>query len=357
MKYLIDRLQTTKIIKRDPSSKYGFDIRFLEDKRPSDDKEIAVYYFPGSGGLTAEDANCGCKIIENGLLLSFADKEAIYQKMSVYALYYGKDDETQVTGDMTSEERECFVENNLLARCLDANGKFLSVDEICKNMAKVTFVGYCRGTVEINNILLEFSRQLSEYFAADVIDKIRGNLFCVRYAPLTFGRLCPTVSVYSMSDGVVNGSTVGENFKYYEKILNTKLDGILVDYEKPGEMMGKQYQKIVMPTLLHEGVEVFSTKMVNVSETRNEHSLSLLARNEKWEISRYTDQNLDCVSQMFFLSLAEGVERGMETERSGKLHMIEMNGLYKEIMKIELEGFSQDELKDHTKEVADGKCK
>ena len=96
--------------------------------------------------------------------------------------------------------------------------------------------------------------------------------------------------------------------------------------------------------------------MVNRSETRNEHSISLLSRNEKWELSRYADKNLDCVSQMFFLSLAEGVERGMETERSGELHMIEMNGLYKDIMNVELEGFSQEELKDHTKnEDGEGK--
>ena len=349
MEYLIDRLQNTKMIKRDTSNKYGFDIRFLEDKLPVDDKDVAVYYFPGSGGLTAEDANGGCKIIENGLLLNFADKQEINQNVSIYALYYGKDDETQVTGDMTREERECFVENNLFSRCLDKKGKLLSVDEICKNMAKVTFVGYCRGTVEINNILLDFSRKLNSYFEADVIDKIRGNLFCVRFAPLTFGRLCPTVSVYSMSDNLVRGSNVGEGFKNYEKILQTKLDGILVDYERPQELMGRKYPKLAMPTLTSEGVEIFSTKMVNISETRNEHSMSLLSRNEKWELSRYADKNLDCVSQMFFLSLAEGVERGVQTKKTGRLHTIDVNKLYKDIMNVELEGFSQEELKDHTK--------
>ena len=349
MEYLIDRLQNTKMIKRERSSQYGFDIRFLDEELPSDDKEVAVYYFPGSGGVTTDDANGGCNIIENGLLLSFASKEEISKNISIYALYYGKDDETQVTGDMTREERDCFVENNLFSRCLDKNGKLLSVDEICKNMAKVTFVGYCRGTVEINNILLDFSRKLSNYFEADVIDKIRGNLFCVRYAPLTYGRLCPTVSVYSMSDSLVSGSNVGDGFRNYERILKTKLDGILVDYEKPQELMGRKYPKIMMPTLTCEGVEIFSTKMVNASAVRNEHSMSLLARNAKWEINRFPDKNLDCVSQMFFLSLAEGVERGVQTEKTGKLHTVDMKGLYKDIMKIELEDFSQDELKDHTK--------
>jgi len=348
MEYLIDRLQTTKMVKKNPSNKFGFDIRFLDDELPNSDNKVAVYYFPGSGGVTADDANGGCNIIENGLLLGFANKDEMAQKVSIYGIYYGKDDESQLTGDMTSEERECFIKNNLLARCLDKNGKFLSVDEMCKNMAKVTFVGYCRGTVEINNILLEFSRYLGEYFEAEVVDRIRGNLFCVRYSPLTFGRMCPTFSVYSMSDNVVKGSNVGDGFRNYERILKEKLDGLLVDYEKPWELMGKQYQRIMMPTLLHEGVEVFSTKMINMTTSKNEHSFSLLARNEKWEMSRYPDKNVDCVSQMFCFALAEGVERGILTEKTGELHTIEMKSLYKDVMKIELEDFSQEELKDHT---------
>ncbi|MGN1201163.1 MAG: hypothetical protein ACI4R8_02740 [Candidatus Caccovivens sp.] len=344
-----DRLQCTRIIKRDYTQYFNCENRDLEDNFDGD-REISVFYFPGNGGITSKDANGGCKIVENGLLLGFSDKEELYKRISIYGIYYGFDYTSQNTGEMSKNEVKTFVKNYLLSRCLDENKNILTLDEICKKMSKVTFVGFCHGQTEICKVIKELRFQLEEKgLTHDDTYKVATHLFSVCYSPEIIRVECPTVQAYSISDlKQRNEGLVRDLFDSYMKDLKIKPDGILVDFEKRGILFGESLDGATKSKCDFERVKIFSTKLLNEHTTNeNEHLFQLLSRDNKWDISYANDKNLDCFSQMFFYSIANGVDRGMKTEDK-RIKPVDMVGLYKMVCKIERD-FKSKDLQEHIK--------
>ena len=342
----MDRLQNTKIIKMSNMDKLDFDILQLRDK--PNDLGVAVYYFPGNGGITSKSASCGCSLVETGIS-SLIDKHPILEHLSLFGVYYGLSTFDSHYGSMVPDEISSFVQNHLLPRCMDEQGKFLTVLDICKNMSKVTFVGLCHGTTEINNIVCEFQKNLYlSGFSMKAIQQITGCLFQISFAPETKLPLCPQVQIFSLADPHSFGD-VSTAFENYEEALGHKIDGILVNYENAGRLFGRELPQ-EFRFAFFDSIQIFSTKMLNNHKGVDEHSFRNIARaRNSWKLKYYADKNLDCVSQMMFFALASGVARGFQTQEKNRLVRVDLNQLYKSIQNIELTKFSPDDLKDHTK--------
>lgn len=344
-----DRLQCTRIIKKDYSQYDHCENRSIEDFFDGDN-EISVFYFPGNGGISTKNAKFGCNIIENGLLLEFYNKEEILKHISIYGIFYGLDDSTQYVGEMSKGEVSSFVKNYLLSKCFDKNKKLLTIDKICEKMSKITFVGFCHGQIEICKVIKELRTQLEEKGVTNEDTyKIAKHLFSVCYSPEKMCVECPTVQAYSITDlRQRREGFVSNLFDTYMESLNIKPDGILIDYEKRGEHLGKKVNNTIKNYFDFERIKIFSTKLLNDHTDKLEHSLKWLERDEKWNLKNAYDKNLDCFSQIFFYSIAVGVERGMQIENRKNVGPIDMVDLYKMSCKIE-RSFSPKDLQDHTK--------
>lgn len=343
-----DRLQSTRIIKRDYSKDDNCENRGLEDSFEGDN-EISIFYFPGNGGTSSKDANGGCRIIENGLLIGFSNKDELFKRISLYGLYYGLDNYLQYIGEMSKEEVSTFVENYLISRCLDKNNQLLSLDAICEKMSKVTFVGFCHGQTEICKIIRELRNQLEKKgLTQEDTYKVANHLFAVCYSPEKMPVECPTVQAYSIADLVQRREgLIRDLFDDYMESLEIKPNGILVDFEKKWELLGNELNDNLKKFYDFERIKIYSTKLLNEHIDENEHLFHWLDRDEKWSIKNANDKNLDCFSQIFFFAVATGVDRGMQAEM-GEVKPLDMIDLYKTSCKIE-RSFKPKDLEDHTK--------
>ena len=342
----MDRLQQTKVVKMTNMEKQEFDVMEMDDKPK--DFGVAVYYFPGNGGITCANASCGCSIVKNGISILF-DDESILDSLSLYGVYYGCDAYDRRNGSMDPEEVSLFVQNHLMPRCKDSNGKFLNIVDICKNISKVTFFGLCHGTTEINNIICEFQKQLSaEGFSQKSLRHITACLFEVSFAPESKLTLCPSVQALSLADPHNSGKVAEAINQNYSSSFGGKLDGVFLNFEKRGFLFGNklsaEYEEIFF-----DSIKIISSKLLNETAGGDEHLLRNLSRTKNWKIKYYEDKNLDCVSQMMFFSLASGVARSLHTHATNKVIRVDLPELHKSLESIKSKNFSPEELKDHSR--------
>ncbi len=308
-----------------------------------------VFCFSGSGDVLNVHANGFCKLVENMLTLSFGNAKNVEKEVDIIGISYGVTDRESLIGNMTDYELTDFMQNYMLPIVLNEDGsKRLSLAQACKNMAKVSFFGFCHGCEEIQTILSAMKNLLPKYgYEEDEVKKILGSTFSVSYAPETGYRHCPGVSVFSMKD-VHNFGSVVDNFEDYENMLGQEVDGILLDIDKSGYEFGRKIN--VKPERFEfNNIKIMSNKLLNDHEPKDEHPINILSRDANWNMRFYKDKNVDCVSQMMSFAICEAVENSRKVCQTNKHSVVKTRELYKNLCSIENRGFKPEELKDHTR--------
>lgn len=308
-----------------------------------------VFCFSGSGDVSNMSANGFCKLVENMLTLSFGNPKNVEKEVDLIGVAYGVTDRELCIGNMEDYELIYFIQNYMLPLCLNDDGtKRLPLAKACKNMAKVSFFGFCHGCEEIQTILSAMEKLLPGYgYEKDEIEKILGSTFCVSYAPETDNRHCPGVSVFSMFDPHNFGSVV-DNFEDYEKMIGEDVDGLLLDIDRSGYEFGRKI-KYGPERFEFNNIKIMSSKLLNEHEPKDEHPINILSRNANWDMRFYKDKNADCVSQMMSFAICEAVENSRRVCQTNKHSVVKTRELYKNLCSIENRGFKREELEDHVK--------
>ena len=315
-----------------------------------------VFCFSGSGDVSKMSANGFCKLVENMLTLSFGNPKNVEEEVDIIGIAYGVTDRQSLIGNMEDlignmEEHELryFIHNYMLPIVLNEDKTDrLPLETACKNMAKVSFFGFCHGCEEIQTILSKMKKILPKYgYEKDEIEKILGSTFSVSYAPETNDRHCPGVSVFSMLDPHNFGSNA-DDFEDYENMLGEDVDGLLLDIDKSGYEFGRKI-KYVPERYEFDNIKIMSTKLLNEHEPKDEHPINILSRDANWNMRFYKDKNADCVSQMMSFAICEAVENSRKVCQTNEHSIVEIRELYKNLCGIELRGFKSEELKDRTR--------
>ena len=308
-----------------------------------------VFCFSGSGDISNMSANGFCKLVENMLTLSFENPKNVEKEVDIVGIAYGVTDRELCIGNMEDYELIYFIQNYMLPLCLNDDGtKRLPLAKACKNMAKVSFFGFCHGCEEIQTILATLKILLPKYgYEEDEIKKIMGSTFCVGYAPQTNNRHCPGVSVYSMFDRH-NFGNVTDRFEDYENMLGEDVDGVLLDIDRNGYEFGNKV-KVRPERFEFNNIKIMSSKLLNEHEPKDEHAINILSRDASWNMRFYQDKNADCVSQMMSFALCEAVENSRRVCLTNKHSVVKTRELYKNLCSIENRGFKREELEDHVK--------
>lgn len=312
-----DDYQYVDMIRRNPDMPKNCEYLDVEEyavTRPT------VFCLSGNGAITTKEANGLCKQAEGYLKLMFNGKNVgkrVTDMVDLIGFKYARPKEDAKVGDLGFEFIEDFVNRVIIPKLLDKDGTRLSLDEACKNMSQMVFFTYCYGSQELNSIVLMLRSCLKQCgylkFEIDEICKATQN---ISYAPFdNSASYIPSVRVISSRD-----DTVGED-----------IDGLL------GEQGREDLDGIRL--LRHDGVVensfgetkgaerlyVLSSSLINgYASTINEHGISLITRDEDWNVKKYTDNNgnkyvsdnADCVSEMVAWALCRAVENAIKNSKS-----------------------------------------
>lgn len=344
---MIENVSESRIGKRSLTAKdHWVKLSFKEKYKI---EKPTVFCFSGSGDISNKNANGFCKFVENMLTLSYGKPENVEECVDVIGIAYGVTDRGRFIGNLNEIELNNFVVNYILPLCLDEREeKRLPLEDACKNMAKVSFVGFCHGNTEIQNILLNLKYVLPRFgYQQDEIRRIVGSTFCVSYAPETNNRSCPGTSIFSMFD-YHNFGSIKDSFEDYENMLGEKVDGILLDIDRPGCVFGREVS--VKPERFDfHNIKIMSSKLLNDRNSLGEHSVSILERDKNWNMKHFEDKNADCVSQMMSFAICEAVGNSRTVCETNKYSTVNIRELYKNLCSIENRGFKANDLKDRVR--------
>lgn len=279
-----------------------------------------VFCLSGNGTLSLQEANGFCKQAEGFLhLINRGKKDKISDRVDLVGFKYAKETFSGETGVLDSPFIDGFVENALLPLFVDIDSNRLDINTAMKNMSQVSFFSYCMGANEVNEIIANLNNRLKKLGYGDKEIKMINNASMhVSYAPFdTEDRsYLPTVRAISTKD-----QTVGDMAVDMLKSNGRDLDGIMLSVDKPRSLYGKYRVGATSG-----GINIISSGLLNAfDEMGNEHYVSIVERDENWQIRPFMrgnktrqSENADCVSQMMAWALSRAVNNSIENLASDK---------------------------------------
>jgi len=278
-----------------------------------------VLCLSGSGAFTNQQANGLVKQVATYLDLLFKTKASHHtlDYVDIVGIKYAKANCNKAYLSISACHQ---LANAMLSLLVDQNGNKLTLDQAMKNMSRLTFFTYCDGAFNLHHKIIECLNQkltMVGYLNQEII-AINNATLNVSFAPNTiFSNKIPSVNVISLNDPVMK--------QHLENLLTKEegdgLDGIYLYQDKPGSLYGRACDMATSGS-----IQIISSGLLNsYAGDLNEHYISLIARDDDWNLKprsinnkNYHSHNADCVSQMIAWSLCKGVENSVQNFKSEK---------------------------------------
>lgn len=247
---------------------------------------------------------------EDGLVGSAKDVE-------VLTVEY--DDSFEKGGCRLSEKQRRQIAGSVLLQfVVDNDGKRCSLEDAIKNVGKITFVSYCRGVTEVDEVLASFKTMLADEsvgFSPDESNQIVDNIINIAYAPEKKYKQGSAIRFHSFSDRMF-----GEQYEYWYGEKNDSIQVVKYDKEDVEENELELYEDCFSNSVL-----VFASKLLNNSKHgHNDHHISIIEKDHNWRTlgAKFYDKfagsqrvpapQACAFSDMFAYSIAKSVAAGVE---------------------------------------------
>lgn len=324
----------------------------------------------GNGTKTEQLANGFCKRVEKMLELLLKDKSVdgdikAEDYVDIVGCCYGKDnkylycpndegfrelypdinkyaedfpeamDMGNVNNTFSNGEAKQFAENVLLSKCLNKDGKRLSIDECQRNLSQVTFFTYCYGDVALNSIMDNFEMALLKVgFDRGEVDKIRDSMSHVSFARKEYSRKIPTTFFYAVNDFDIG------SINYLRKSMLENNCQIKTNLCKAGEKaFGQTYAEERFGNETTSECLEFAYMGIEDKEDFSDHDadhyIANMDRDDNWDIINKKKGIYNPISQMMSWALCRAVENGLQNSKSTKyIPPMPMEELESELMSI-----------------------
>ncbi|MBQ8431163.1 MAG: hypothetical protein IJX26_04435 [Clostridia bacterium] len=263
----------------------------------------------GNSTKTSKDANFYAKCAYN--LIGY-DK-SILEDVDIYSVYY---DENISNDSFQSITRAMFFR---LVK--DDYGSLLPFEQVLKRVRNLNFFTHCYGSIIVHKMISSFCYFLEnigyDYIEAEVIAR---QIFHLSYAPYInentqvnqeFGLLPSTFEIVSFNDKML-----GERYKkeYFRK-AGHKNDSPLIDF-----VSDENYIRLCVERLN--------------SNEKNDHEISSILRDEKWQLLNEYNGKLDKVSQCASYALSFALAHSISNFKSKKINLLELQDLKRDCISI-----------------------
>ena len=247
-------------------------------------------------------------------------KEDCAEDVEVLTVEY--DDTCEKGGaHLTDRQRRQIAGNILMQFVVDENGVKLSMEDAIKNVSKLTFLSYCRGTTEVDETLKWFKKLMvdeSVGFSGSEANLIVDNIMHIAYAPETENDQSASVRFHSFSDRMF-----GEKYEYW---YGDKLNGVKIVHHEKIDRCDDELD--LHGDCFSNSILIFASRLLNDSRRDcNDHSIRIVEKDDKWKTLGARISNLgvsyrltapcaNVVSNMFGYAIARSVGVGVNNAKS-----------------------------------------